>query len=82
MLNVCETFNMLQTSMYKGFEACHVKWLNLFPTKKHSRLKHGDFSLQGFYLSFKRILKLNAHQYQVLSADVWQKTLRFDDVHS
>ena len=30
MLNVSQTFNMPQTSMYKGFEACYVKWLNLF----------------------------------------------------
>ena len=27
MLNVCETFNMPQTSIYKGFEACYVNRL-------------------------------------------------------
>ena len=29
MLNVCETFNMPQTSIYKGFEVCYVNRLNL-----------------------------------------------------
>ena len=37
MLNVSQTFNMPQTPMYKGFEACYVKWLNLFANCSHSQ---------------------------------------------